>query len=1319
MKQSLVQFKILVFLLLVTSYSVSSQSFNVIDIKNDYEKFESNENRASYFDDKVQIDLIEHLKFAESSQIHFENQNQSKAETVIETVVYNSIIAGCVGAYSKYYQLSEFEISGSNVKDTIFIKVPHTFEISTNSNTGFVNLLKLVPVGGKIINTFVYVRATPLSVNSKFIEISVYDKNQIYATIQNFPDLYAKPYLIPKNFIEEYNEYGIQLNLEGLSDSISWINDNPSIGLPATGGDYSSLVFATPQNTNEDTLIANVWITPYITYQGCTGDPTKFSIKIVPEKAHFLVDESASREISYCKGDLLDADKYQSFIVVTSRMREKIIITTKNNFEVSLFPNHSFTDSLVFLSKNRDIELIEVFVRFTNTLQAGTIRDSVFIQNKFADKVFTKVYATVSELPERLTIENMTFIHGDTLREVSLLPHNQMVNYEWVNEKTEIGLGKSGTGQLPVFKATNLSKEPIVSTINFYPKYLSLAIIPLPELDSITIIDVNNFKKFKTIRVGRKPEKVVIVPSRKNAYILNTNSKDISVVSLKSFVETANINLKSTPLFATVNQTENRLFVISETVWGNNLIEIDLDSNKVVHIHYAPTNVMAMLFTSDENIGILAHYDKKRVNVFQNYNIVEKRFKDYYVEPDSLTNELVKLPNSNHLVGLSVKRDAFYNNNQYFTLRKISLNQYENFLLGYFYRSKNPLIRFLGESNGYFYMANNKLYLNKLFSDNIKLVDAKVESELFEVYNNKFYVFSKEDMNTINYSFNQYNLWNGNLEQSLDLSGKFSFAKEFMYKAPACKGQPNSFTITVYPKDYPIPNIQLNKSFETLGNCSTKTEVKQFLLSGNSLTKEVVIESGTNVEISLEVNGPFKEKISLDASEVNLKSVPVYFRFNDTATKGNFYDSISVSSERANKKFLKLQAFNYSIIDAENIYLPDAQYKEGYNQYIGDWFNEVSLDELPLLPQGLTISESGYIKGSATVLSETTKAYPIHLTEGYCKKTINLYLKVIRFQVPILLSNQSLFYNGKARPVNLDYSVTKFSPLILYNGKKEAPVYPGTYTVSVSIDNNYEFGYAESQIIIKKAELVFAADDLNRQYLEQNPQLTYKIEGLVNGENADVLDVSPKIYSEATINSLPGSYKILFTQGQDNNYDFYFRSGYLHILKVQQKITIEEINGKTIYDKPFKIKASATSGLPIEFRRLSGPIEIIGDVVVIKGDYGDATILAQQNGNEVFDYSSATLNFYIDFATNIEPSIKSNFKIFPNPVNNLLFIQNENYLKPFQVSIIDQLGRTIIEDTFENLSELNAIPVQNLDEGIYRIVLNGKEFRHISTFVKH
>jgi hypothetical protein len=73
--------------------------------------------------------------------------------------------------------------------------------------------------------------------------------------------------------------------------------------------------------------------------------------------------------------------------------------------------------------------------------------------------------------------------------------------------------------------------------------------------------------------------------------------------------------------------------------------------------------------------------------------------------------------------------------------------------------------------------------------------------------------------------------------------------------------------------------------------------------------------------------------------------------------------------------------------------------------------------------------------------------------------------------------------------------------------------------------------------------------------------------------------------------------------------------------KQAQTITFGSLGYKTYTSPPFALTATASSGLPVQYRVVSGPITISGNIVTITG-VGSAVVEAYQNGNAT--YNAAT-----------------------------------------------------------------------------------------------
>jgi len=116
---------------------------------------------------------------------------------------------------------------------------------------------------------------------------------------------------------------------------------------------------------------------------------------------------------------------------------------------------------------------------------------------------------------------------------------------------------------------------------------------------------------------------------------------------------------------------------------------------------------------------------------------------------------------------------------------------------------------------------------------------------------------------------------------------------------------------------------------------------------------------------------------------------------------------------------------------------------------------------------------------------------------------------------------------------------------------------------------------------------------------------------------------------------------------------------YNYTTLISQTINFDKIAKKYITDAPFAIQATTTSGLPIEYKLVSGPATLTGNTLTLTGEMGVINVSANQNGNSIY-YP----------ATEVQQSIYVTDQTLPN-----LTIDNQDYIDNWVAT--DALGRTL------------------------------------------
>ena len=124
------------------------------------------------------------------------------------------------------------------------------------------------------------------------------------------------------------------------------------------------------------------------------------------------------------------------------------------------------------------------------------------------------------------------------------------------------------------------------------------------------------------------------------------------------------------------------------------------------------------------------------------------------------------------------------------------------------------------------------------------------------------------------------------------------------------------------------------------------------------------------------------------------------------------------------------------------------------------------------------------------------------------------------------------------------------------------PVFAGTYRLKVEVatTDNYLDGTAEVEFVIAQKVLEVVADDVSKTYGEEDPELTYTVKGLVDGD-----EVTGKLGREEGDDA--GKYEI--TRGTleaGNNYVIDFTPGVFTINKADTTITVEPEEIVLTYD---------------------------------------------------------------------------------------------------------------------------------------------------------
>jgi MBG domain (YGX type)/Secretion system C-terminal sorting domain/Fibronectin type III domain len=154
-----------------------------------------------------------------------------------------------------------------------------------------------------------------------------------------------------------------------------------------------------------------------------------------------------------------------------------------------------------------------------------------------------------------------------------------------------------------------------------------------------------------------------------------------------------------------------------------------------------------------------------------------------------------------------------------------------------------------------------------------------------------------------------------------------------------------------------------------------------------------------------------------------------------------------------------------------------------------------------------------------------------------------------------------------------------------------------TYDITLTggTDDNYELDLGDGTLTVNKATLTVTAENKSKDQGEANPEFTFTYSGFVNSENESILDTEPTITSDADESSSSGTYDIVVSSGDDNNYSFNYIDGTLTINSTTG--IVENYSSKfNLYPNPaveiLNVKSEGASIQTIEIIDLTGIVRI-------------------------------------------------------------------------------------------------------------------------------
>ena len=221
-----------------------------------------------------------------------------------------------------------------------------------------------------------------------------------------------------------------------------WLNDNPSIGLPASGsGNILSFIGL---NTTAVTQSANITVTPIL--NGCPGTPQTFIIEVYPNST---IDNPA---------DVLACDGLPTSDIIFTGSNPGITYNWTNNNTTIGLANAGSGSILSFTAQNTSNSPITATVTVTPELNACDGDPETF-------------EIIVNPSPEMDVPVDQTICVTNNTADINFTSNVIGTTYSWTNDNVDVGLAASGAGDIPSFTTTNISGLLDTANITVTPSY--------------------------------------------------------------------------------------------------------------------------------------------------------------------------------------------------------------------------------------------------------------------------------------------------------------------------------------------------------------------------------------------------------------------------------------------------------------------------------------------------------------------------------------------------------------------------------------------------------------------------------------------------------------------------------------------------------------------------------------------------------------------------------------------------------------------------------------------------------------------------------
>ena len=327
------------------------------------------------------------------------------------------------------------------------------------SNSGIPGSISVISTVGNTVVSTINVGASPFETISSPSGDFLYVANTASCTISVIAS-YKNQLIATINLPAGFVPYGLSLTQDFGFLYVTGLNSNNVVVINTQGNS----IVATIQVGMQPDPVGNFLIPAGI----CNGTALTFTITVNPSPPSSITTNTASGSISSCAGIASSSPNIQQFTLSGSSLTGDVTATAPQNFEISTNAGSGYANTLTVQQSGGTLNNTVIYVRSSSSATAGNIAGDVILSSSGAASQTVAVNGVVNALPTVNQVANQTVTNGAATAAINFT--GTADSYTWVNDTPGIGLAASGTGDIPLFTASNTGKTQLITNITVTPQ---------------------------------------------------------------------------------------------------------------------------------------------------------------------------------------------------------------------------------------------------------------------------------------------------------------------------------------------------------------------------------------------------------------------------------------------------------------------------------------------------------------------------------------------------------------------------------------------------------------------------------------------------------------------------------------------------------------------------------------------------------------------------------------------------------------------------------------------------------------------------------